>query len=155
MPDFQLDLDSETVEQAHPVQPVCVEPALPVRQVLQKMKEGKRGAVLVCLHGTLVGIFTERDALRLMADAADFDAPVERYMSRKLVTVSARDSVGTAISRMAVGGHRRLPVVDSQGRPTGLIKVSGILRYLVDHFPNLVYTLPPTPHHNTQEREGA
>jgi hypothetical protein len=56
---------------------------------------------------------------------------------------------------MSFGGYRRLPIVDDKGRPTGLLKVPGILHYLVEHFPNVVYNLPPTPHHSTQEREGA
>ena len=44
---------------------------------------------------------------------------------------------------------------DEQNRPLGIVKVSGILRFLVEHFPKVVYTLPPKPHHITQEREGA
>ena len=38
---------------------------------------------------------------------------------------------------------------------TGVLKVSGILHYLVEHFPKVVYTLPPEPHHKTAAREGA
>ena len=56
---------------------------------------------------------------------------------------------------MAHGGYRRLPIVDDQGRPTGIIKVEGIMHYLVEHFPSTVYNLPPNPSVVQQEREGA
>ena len=71
------------------------------------------------------------------------------------VTVKAGDSVGKAIAKMSFGGYRRLPIVNDQGAAVGLLKVSGILHYLVEHFPEVVYTLPPKPHHMHKEREGA
>ena len=56
---------------------------------------------------------------------------------------------------MAKGGYRRLPVVDEAGHPIGVLGVSRLLEYLVEHFPKVVYTLPPQPHRASQEREGA
>jgi hypothetical protein len=29
------------------------------------------------------------------------------------------------------------------------------MHYLAEHFPSVIYNLPPEPHHSTQEREGA
>jgi CBS domain-containing protein len=152
---FHLHLDTETVNHANPSEPLSVAPHLPVREVLRLMKEQRRGSVLVCQDGILAGIFTERDALRLMAAGKGFDMPVGQVMSREPVSVSISDTVGSAISRMAEGGFRRLPIVDPEGRPVGLLKVSTILHYLVEHFPKFVYNLPPKPHHATHEREGA
>ncbi len=153
--DFHLHLDTETVNHTQPIEPLLVEPALSVRNVLQLMKEQKRGSVLICRDGLLVGIFTERDALRLMAAGSNLDTPVEQIMSSDPESVSESDTVGSAISKMAEGGFRRLPIVDDRKRPVGLLKVSTILHYLVEHFPKFVYNLPPKPHHTTQQREGA
>ena len=63
--------------------------------------------------------------------------------------------MGKAISKMSHGGYRRVPVVDEKGRALSILKVSGILRYLVEHFPDVVYTLPPEPHYRPKSREGA
>lgn len=153
--DFQLNLNAETVEQAHPSVPICVEPSTSVRAVFDELKDDNRGAALVCRDGILVGIFTERDALKLMADGTDLDQPIENVMIAEPKTLSSSDTVGQAISKMSFGGYRRLPIVDDAGRPVGILKVPGILRYLVEHFPSVVYNLPPAPHHITQEREGA
>ena len=56
---------------------------------------------------------------------------------------------------MAEGGYRRLPIVDELGRPTGIVKVEGIMHYLVEHFPTVIHNLPPKPHHSYQQRKGA
>ena len=153
--DFELQLRSETVGRMVQNVPLCVEPRVSIRDVFGQMKEQNAGAVLICRDGVLAGIFTERDALRLMASGAGLDQPVERVMVAGPVTLSTSDTVGCAIEKMSSGGYRHLPIVDDEGHPVGLLKVSGILHYLVEHFPELIYTLPPQPHHSTQQREGA
>jgi CBS domain-containing protein len=154
--DFQLNLDSETVNSAHPTRPLVVDRQAAVRAVLELLRDQKQGAVLVCDgDGKLLGIWTERDAARLLAGDFDLELPIEQVMVRDPVVLSPGDTVGRAISLMASGGYRRLPIVDPQGRPTGVLNVAGILHFLVEHFPKVVYTLPPQPHQSPQEREGA
>jgi CBS domain-containing protein len=153
--DFQLNLNSETVEHAFLFEPLCLSPETTVREALRQMSAGSRGASLVCRDGKLVGIFTERDALKMMAQGANFDVPLLEVMTRNPVVLSRLDSVGSAIAKMSRGGYRRLPIVDDDGRPLGLLKIEGILHYLVEHFPAVVYNLPPEPHHTTHSREGA
>jgi CBS domain-containing protein len=102
-----------------------------------------------------VGVFTERDALRLLADGTNLDSTVAETMTRNPVTIRKSDTVARAISLMSVGGFRRLPIIDEKGNIEGVLKVSGLLHYLVEHFPKVVYTLPPEPHHKVASREGA
>ncbi len=153
--DFQLNLDSETVDHCHPTEPLCLAPTASVGEALRQMKEHNRGAVLVCQDQIVIGIFTERDALKMMAAGESFDAPLQQFMTPDPVVLRTDDKVGRAIAMMARGGYRRLPIVDERGRPTGMIKVEGILHYLVEHFPASIYNLPPEPHHSTEKREGA
>jgi 2-oxoglutarate ferredoxin oxidoreductase subunit beta len=75
-----------------------------------------------------VGIFTERDALRLMADGHDFEGPASAVMFKEPATLPAEAARGTAISRMHYGGFRRLPIVDADGKPIGLISLRLMLR---------------------------
>jgi CBS domain-containing protein len=153
--DFQLHLETETVEQAYPARPVCAGPGESIRRILRLLKERSTGAVLLCENQRLVGIFTERDALRVLADDISLDQPVANVMSANPVTLRPKDTLGRAIVLMSSGGFRRLPIVDSHGKVLGLLKVSGVLRYLVEQFPKVIYTLPPTPHHHTNDRHGA
>ncbi len=151
---FQLNLTTESVKFAYPTEPLTVDPSEPIRAVLLLMKQQREACVLVTQEGRLAGIFTERDALRIMAKQEGLDRPVSEVMVTQPETVCTSQSVGQAISRMSVGGYRRLPIMED-GRPVGVLSVPGILRYLVDHFPKIIYTLPPDPRHATQEREGA
>ncbi|HTN77626.1 MAG TPA: CBS domain-containing protein [Pirellulaceae bacterium] len=153
--DFQLNLNTDTVELTHPGKPLLVGPQTSIAEVLELLKAQNTGSVLVCRDGVLVGVFTERDALRVMASGCDFQAPIATVMTPRPVTVHARETISSAINRMASGGYRRLPMVNDRGRPIGMLKVSGILRYLVEHFPRAIYTLPPEPHQSAKERDGA
>ncbi len=152
---FQLHLNTETVGHIDTSMPLCVDPDRSIRSVLELLRESKRGSVCVCRDEKLVGIFTERDALHLMADGADLEGPIASVMSTHPATISATDTVEVAIAKMSLGGNRRLPVLDAEGRPVGLLKASAILHYLVQHFPKFVYTLPPEPNRAMQHREGA
>jgi CBS domain-containing protein len=75
-------------------------------------------------------------------------------MVKDPVTVSESDTVGEAIKRMSDGGYRRLPIVDADSKPTGIVKATEVLHYLVEHFPEFVYNLPPNPQ-TSSHREGA
>ena len=152
--DNGLNLNDEPIRHAGPLEPLCVEPDASVREVLQLLKEHDRGALLVCREGILAGIFTERDALRVLAANGDLDAPIERHMASDPVTVGEEDSVGTAVRRMSANGYRRLPMVDDEGRPVGIVDVVGIVHFLAEQFPEAVYNLPPVGNPTTQNREG-
>lgn len=161
--DLELNLTTESVELASPLPPVAVSPQTSLREVFQRLKGEGRGSVLVCQDGALVGIFTERDALRLMArdllpgdpsDRIELDEPVETVMIRNPATIAATASVAAAVEKMSAGGYRRLPIVDGQKRPVGVLQVSGIVHYLAEHFPKTIYNQPPVSHGVTQHREG-
>jgi CBS domain-containing protein len=157
--DHQLHLQ-EKVELAHLEPSVCVQPGASIREVLGLLKRQSAGSCLVCApgaggRGKLVGIFTERDALKLLAASSDLDRPIETVMSRDPATARATDTVASAIEKMSRGGYRRLPVVDAQGQPVGVVGVAGIVHFLVEHFPQTVYNLPPKPNPAMPEREGA
>ncbi len=111
--------------------------------------------MLICEGPKLVGIFTERDALKLMASDDDLSTPIRDVMSSPPRTVPTTATVGDAIRVMSDGGYRHLPIVDAANKPVGVIAVHGIVHYLVDHFPATIYNLPPNPKDAPREREGA
>jgi CBS domain-containing protein len=153
--DFALNLHTETVQQAGPRAPVCVPPSMAVADVLTIMKQHNTGCVLICRQERLVGIFTQRDVLRLLAEDADLTQPIESIMAAEPVTLRPDDTVATAIQRMTAGGYRHLPIVNDERQPVGLLHVRGIVHFLVEHFPQAIYNLPPEPRAVVQQREGA
>lgn len=153
--DFQLSLESEGVGSAYPDQPLATGPDAPLGEVLQLLRAQRTGALLICDDSTLVGIVTERDALRFMAEGTDLSTPARDVMSSPATTISSDATVGAAIEKMSSGNYRHLPIVNTHGQPTGVLAVHGIVHYLVDHFPDTVYNLPPNPNVVPSEREGA
>lgn len=152
--DLELNLTTESVGLASPLPPISVAPETPLRQVFERLKGEGRGSVLICRNGALVGIFTERDALRVMAAGGDLDAPIESVMVRNPATLDSTATVADAIEKMSEGGYRRLPIIDGQRKPVGVLQVSGIVHYLAEHFPKTIYNQPPVAHSVTQHREG-
>lgn len=153
--DFHLSLESEGVGSAYPEQPLATTIDDSVGNVMRLMRAQRNGAVLICDGSKLVGVFTERDALKLMASGADFSTPVREVMSSTPITIADSATVGEAIRKMSEGGYRHLPIVDREHHPKGILAVNGIVHYLVDHFPETVYNLPPDPKAKPREREGA
>lgn len=150
-----IDLQSDTVERALSKNTLTVEPQVTVREVFSLLQAHSRGSVFVCEENRPVGIFTERDVLKLMASGADLDVRLEDVMIRNPVTIRRDQSLSEALRVMSEGGYRRLPVVDKDGLLVGGVKVTGIVDYLVDHFPNTVFNLPPQPEPMMAQREGA
>lgn len=152
--DFQLSLAIENVGSTTPEDPLATTPDAPASAVMGLLTAQKQAAALVCDGSKLIGIFTERDALRLMAEGADLSAPISSVMTKVVASVTPGTSVAEAIKLMSVGGYRNLPVVGESGEPLGVVAVRGIVHYLVDHFPDAVYTQNPTGD-GQAEREGA
>ena len=96
---------------------ITVDPSTILLEAARAMSAGHAGSVLVLEHGSLVGIFTERDMLRAMAESSKADAArvssVSKWMTRDPLTVGPETSVGEALDRMLFGGFRHLPVMES------------------------------------------
>jgi CBS domain-containing protein len=154
-----LSLSTDLVTQAYPDQPLAVSTEATVGEVLELMRAQRGSCVLICGDDAggcrLEGIFTERDALRWMAEGGDPETTIRLSMTRTPAVLPATATVGAAIDLMSQRGLRHLPIVDEQGTPQGVVAVGGIVNYLVEHFPQAIYTLPPEPGKRYMQREGA
>jgi CBS domain-containing protein len=150
-----LSLSTDPVTQAFPDQPLAVSGDATVGDVLQLMRTERGSCVLVCSDSGVEGIFTERDALKWMAEVGSPQTNIRALMTPRPAHLNATDSVGTAIERMSEGGYRHLPILDEKGAPQGVMAVRGIVHYLVEHFPDTIYTLPPEPDMKSSDRDGA
>lgn len=134
---------------------VSVPPEETIERTIARMREQRVGCVTVQEGGELLGVFTERDVLkRVLAAGTPLDRPVSSVMTAGPDTVRPTDTVCEVISRIHAGGYRRMPVVDEAGRVVGMVSVRQIIQYLVEHFPEAVYNLPPDPEETARSREG-
>ncbi len=135
--------------------PVCVSPTETIARTIEVMRARRTGCVVVQQGEKLRGLFTERDVLkRLLADGASPSAPIESVMTAEPETLVLTDTVAQVIQKMHTGGSRHMPVIDETGRPIGVVSVKRVVQYLVEHFPEAVYNLPPDPDVIATTREG-
>jgi CBS domain-containing protein len=119
-------------------EPASVAPTVPVREAVRQMVGKKIGCLLVVDKGELVGVFSERDVLNKIApNLSALDRPVEEFMTASPVSLIKQDSIAYALHAMKMGGYRHLPVVNDAGKPTGIVSVRDILRFLCIRFAEL------------------
>ena len=127
-----------------------------VGEVLNTMQGSRRNCALVTQGDRLIGIFTDRDVLRKVADAPEtWEKQVDHLMTPSPQTVRSDDEVGRALDLMNAGHYRNMPVVDDIGRIVGNLTQFAIIKFLSDHFSQAIYNLPPDPDQTAKARDGA
>ena len=99
-----------------------------VDQVAQLMIHRECGAIVIIdLAERPLGIVTARDILRrIVAEGKNPLAyPVERCMSRPVVTVSADEPLDRVVATLRSHHIRRAPVVDADGQCVGIVSEPG------------------------------
>ncbi len=111
---------------------VQVSPDETVQAAVALMAAEDVGSVAVCEGARLVGIFTERDVLRLAGERADLDAlPVRAAMTTELATVSPDDDILAAARLMGRRRIRHLPVVQGDNA-LGMVGIRDVLGALTE-----------------------
>jgi CBS domain-containing protein len=111
---------------------VAVEPDATVQEAINRMMEAHVGAVAVCDGNRLVGIFTERDVLRLASERADLGSTLVREaMTAQLVTATPDVTIVDAAHLMGEHRIRHLPVVEADSF-VGMVGIRDVLRTLVE-----------------------
>ena len=102
--------------------PLMLAPEATVAEAASAMHARRVGAVLVTDgERHLLGIFTGRDAVRLLAEGLDAKAtPLSAVMTRNPTTLGPRATAMDALLALSDCGFRHLPVVE-QGRVRGIV----------------------------------
>src|SRR5215212_6810493 len=108
---------------------LTVEPSDTIGEAAEKMHAGKVGAVIVVEDMVrIVGIITERDLLRAIAQRArPADARVRQWMTVDPVTIDPDTPIDEAAQIMFDRNFRHLPVV-KDGRPLGIVSLRRLSR---------------------------
>jgi len=110
---------------------LSVEPQTNLADVAKRMRREDADSVAVMSEGQLLGIITERDLVRAIADGVDpQQAKADVIMSADPATVTADEEVAVVALKMLRLGIRHLPVVDQDGSPIGLISARDLVAVL-------------------------
>lgn len=109
--------------------PNLIDAATPVEDAIARMQADGIDCLLVTEGGTLVGIFTDRDAILKVAGSSAGRRPVRDVMTPDPVVLRSGDPVAVAIHKMAVGGFRHVPIVKG-GVPVAVVSAKDVFRHL-------------------------
>jgi CBS domain-containing protein len=124
--DSEKESGGTTVGDVMSENPVSVEPGDSIEDAAAKMKEADTGAVLVVDGDELKGIVTDRDIAVDATAEGNTDAKVEDVASTDTTTIKADADLREAIDLMREKKVRRLPVVDDDGEPVGIVSLGDL-----------------------------
>lgn len=96
------------------------------------MEGSDLGSLAVVEGHSLLGLITERDIRRAVADGTDLNSAVSKLMSGDPDTFDPDLDVWDAASWLAESGYRHLPVVGDEGELLGVVSIRDLLKALVD-----------------------
>ena len=115
-----------------------VPPTITLIEAARRLTQRRIGAVVVIgARGGLVGIISERDIIRALADAGPqcLERPVAETMTRQVVTCQETDTLDELMAMMTARRFRHLPVVHD-GSVIGLISIGDIVKQRVQEYEN-------------------
>lgn len=113
---------------------VTIAPDATLSEAVASLAEHRIGAIVaVDDGGHLVGILSERDLVRILAEKGPdvLSDPVSSVMTRAVVTCTEDESIPVIMERMTRGRFRHVPVVD-RGRLLGIISIGDVVKHRVE-----------------------
>jgi CBS domain-containing protein len=107
-----------------------IDPSATVQEAATQMAELDVGAVVVGTERELSGILTDRDIiLRVVVDGRNpAEVKVAEVMSSSLFPCRADDLAETVLAQMRERQIRRMPVLDDDGQPIGIVTLGDLAK---------------------------
>jgi CBS domain-containing protein len=110
---------------------VTVNSNITVKRAIETLYEKHIGSIVVVDDDEkCVGIFTERDVIRLVAKNAQLNQPIDKVMTKNVVTIQEETLLDEARRLIVAHRIRHLPVVNQENKLVGLLSV----RWFLDQF---------------------
>ncbi|WP_298747848.1 CBS domain-containing protein [uncultured Brevundimonas sp.] len=106
-----------------------IAPDLTLAAACAELDRRRVGALIVCDADRVVGVLSERDVVRAVAQAGQsaLDRPVSDYMTAEVVFAAPAESVAVLMNRMTDRRIRHLPVL-REGRLAGVISIGDVVK---------------------------
>jgi predicted transcriptional regulator len=137
-PKVEYSLTTDRVSVLQPKKPLTANVDISLAEAIRLLKETNVGFLaLVDGEGKLAGVFTEGDVFTKVAcNVEDLGgAKVRDYMTTNVTTIKADTTIAYALHLMSIHHFRHVPIVDDEGRPTGVISFRSVVHYLRENFP--------------------
>lgn len=123
-------MTTRTVAEVMTEQVMSVPTTAPVRQAAEMMRDNDIGDVVVVDGGVLRGVLTDRDiVVRVVADNKDPNTvAVGEVCSGNVVAAQPDTTIDDAVRAMRGRAVRRMPVIDSERHPVGVVSIGDFAR---------------------------
>jgi CBS domain-containing protein len=108
-----------------------IAPTTHLATAAKMLAERRIGALVVIdAEGRVAGMLSERDIVRALAEhgVAALDEPLDRAMTRSVVTCTEAMTVDEIMKRMTAGRFRHVPIVEL-GRLVGIVSIGDVVKY--------------------------
>jgi len=107
---------------------VTAKPDITVKDAIKILQEKHVGSIIITDDDQkCVGIFTERDAIRLVAGDVPLETAIDQVMTKHVATIGEEASIDEARKLIVSHGIRHLPVVNNKEEVVGLLSVRRFL----------------------------
>lgn len=99
-----------------------------IRKAIEMLHKKHVGSLIITDEDEkCIGIFTERDAIRVVAQKTSLDRPIKRVMTKNVMTIREDATFEEARRYIVSHGIRHLPVLDRKGKLVGLLAIRQFL----------------------------
>jgi predicted transcriptional regulator len=135
--------------------PVAIESDATIGAALDAVQRQGQGYVLIVEAGRPRGIMTQREVLmKIAARDVRNTASVMEFASPIAVTLTDRDTIARGVKVMIAEGVDNIPIVDTNGRATAVLRNLDVINFLAEAFPEQLLNLPPRPRQLMPKPEG-
>jgi CBS domain-containing protein len=124
-------------------------PDAPVGEAMSLMAAKDIGALLVVDSERLLGIVTERDVARKLAQGSAEGLRVRDLMTERVLYVRPENTVEECMALMTEKHVRHLPVLE-EGRLLGMVSIRDVVAdviaeksFMIEQLENYIYDIPP------------
>ena len=78
-------------------------------------------------EGKCIGIFTERDAIRVIAQKTPLNTPLKKVMTKNIITIREDATFEETRRNITTYGIRHLPVIDQKEKLVGILAIRSFL----------------------------
>ena len=107
---------------------ITASPSMTVKETIETLYKKHIGCVVsIDENEKCIGIFTERDAIRLAAENVELNQPLGNVMTKNVITIQENSSINEVRRTIQTHSIRHLPVVNQEDRLVGLLSVRALL----------------------------
>jgi CBS domain-containing protein len=110
--------------------PITISGEATIYDVVKIMAEQNIGFLVVVENGRMVGVLSERDVVRSLAERGNLSVKVSDICKRDIITLQADATLAEAAEKMGKHGIRHIVVVNKSGELIGVVFVRDLIQEL-------------------------